>query len=260
MSDIVVYGVPGSPFVRAVQMGLEEKGVAYRLQPVGPHELKSEAYLKRHPFGRVPAFEHGDFKLYETQAILRYLDDVFPEPPFVPADPRAAARMNQIIGINDWYFFPKAAAVIVFQRVVGPALLGAPTDEAAIAAAAPMAQTCVAELDRLLGSQRFLAGDQMSIADLRHRSGRYRGAGSRQRRPGPAWRAARCGAAPRPNVRQRRRRARTRGRKATGETSDRRRASGGGVGRGSGRQRVANGWQRPHRRRRRHHPKGLVGQ
>jgi glutathione S-transferase len=166
MSDIVVYGVPGSPFVRAVQMGLEEKDVAYRVEPVGPHELKTEAYLKRHPFGRVPAFEHGDLKLYETQAILRYLDDVFPTPAFVPTDPRAAAKMNQIIGINDWYFFPKAAASIVFQRVVGPALLGMTTDEAAITAAMPMAQTCVTELDRLLGSQRFLTGDQLSIADL----------------------------------------------------------------------------------------------
>jgi glutathione S-transferase len=166
MSDIVVYGVLGSPFVRAVQMGLEEKGVAYRVEPVGPHELKTEAYLKRHPFGRVPAFEHGDLKIYETQAILRYIDDVFPQPPFIPADPRAAARMNQIIGINDWYFFPKAAAPIVFQRVVGPALLGLPTDEATVAEAVPMARTCIAELDRLLGSQRFLAGDQMSIADL----------------------------------------------------------------------------------------------
>jgi glutathione S-transferase len=166
MSDIVVYGVPGSPFVRAVQMGLEEKRVAYRLQVIGPQEMKSEAYLKRHPFGRVPAFEHGDLKLYETQAILRYLDDVFPEPPFVPADPRAAARMNQIIGINDWYFFPKASAVIVFQRVIGPALLGTATDEAEVTAAVPIARTCVTELDRLLGSQRFLAGDQMSIADL----------------------------------------------------------------------------------------------
>lgn len=166
MSDIVVYGVPGSPFVRAVQMGLEEKGAAYRVQPLGPHETKSEAYLKRHPFGRVPAFEHGDFKLYETQAILRYLDDVFPTPPFVPADPRAAARMNQIIGINDWYLFPKAAAAVVFQRIVGPALLGTTTDEAVVAAAVPMAQTCIAELDRLLGAQRFLAGDQLSIADL----------------------------------------------------------------------------------------------
>jgi glutathione S-transferase len=166
MSDIVVYGVPGSPFVRSVQMGLEEKGAAYRLHALAPHESKGEEHLARHPFGRVPAFAHGDFRLYETQAILRYVDAVFPEPPLMPADPRLAARMNQIIGINDWYFFPKVAAVTVFQRIIGPTLLGLPTDEAAIAAAQPMARTCIAELDRLLGAQRFMAGDQVSIADL----------------------------------------------------------------------------------------------
>jgi len=167
MRDIVVYGVPGSPFVRAVQMGLAEKNVPYHLHVLGTRESKSEAYLQNHhPFGRVPALAHGDFALYETQAILRYLDDLFPEPPFEPREPRGAARMNQIIGINDWYFFPKAAAVIVFQRIIGPVLLGTTTDEAAIAAAMPMAHACIAELDRLLGEQRFLAGERLSIADL----------------------------------------------------------------------------------------------
>jgi glutathione S-transferase len=166
MTDIVVYGIPGSPFMRAVQMGLEEKKAAYRIAVVGVGESNSEAYLKKHPFGRVPAFEHGDFSLYETQAILRYLDKICPEPPFEPGDPCAAARMNQIIGINDWYFFPKAAAVVVFQRIIGPTLLGTTTDEAAIAAAVPMARVCIAELDRLLGAQLFLAGDRLSIADL----------------------------------------------------------------------------------------------
>ena len=166
MSDIVIYGVPGSPFMRAVQMGLEEKKAAYRVQAMGAGESKSEAYLKKHPFGRVPAFEHGDFGLYETQAILRYLDDIFPEPRLQPRDPREATRMNQIIGINDWYFFPKAAAVIVFQRILGPAFRGSTADEAAIAAAAPTARTCIGELDRLLGPQPFLAGETLSIADL----------------------------------------------------------------------------------------------
>ena len=166
MSEIVVYGVPGSPFMRAVLVGLEEKGAAYRLQALSPPEIKSEAYLKRHPFGRVPAFQHGDFALYETQAILRYVDAVFPEPPLQPAEARAAARMNQIIGINDWYFFPKAAATIVFQRIVGPALFGMTADEAVCAAAVPVARVCVEELERLIGSQPFLAGDRLSIADI----------------------------------------------------------------------------------------------
>lgn len=166
MSEFIIYGIPGSPFLRSVQMGLEEKRAPYRLQAMNPGEHKSEAHLARHPFGRIPAFEHGDFRLYETQAILRYLDDVIPEPALEPADPRAAARMNQIIGINDWYFFPKAAAVIVFQRIIGPALMGITTDEAAVAAAVPLGQVCITELDRLLGAQPFLAGDQLSIADL----------------------------------------------------------------------------------------------
>jgi glutathione S-transferase len=166
MSDIVVHGVPGSPFLRAVQVGLAEKQAAYRLQVISPGESKSEAYLKLHPFGRVPAFQHDSFALYETQAILRYLDVIFPEPPLQPSDPQQAARMNQIIGINDWYFFPKAAAVIVFQRIIGPVLLGKTTDEAAIEAVLPIGRTCVAELDRLLGNQEFLAGDRLSIADV----------------------------------------------------------------------------------------------
>ncbi len=166
MSEIVVFGVPGSPFVRSVQIGLEEKGASYRLQAMGPTESKSEAHLRRHPFGRVPALQHGDFVLYETQAILRYLDDMFPEPALQPADPQQRARMNQIMGINDWYLFPKVAAVVVFQRIVGPVLLGATTDEAAIASAMPMGRTCIAELDRLLGSHPFLAGDRLSLADI----------------------------------------------------------------------------------------------
>jgi glutathione S-transferase len=166
MSEIVVHGVPGSPFLRAVQVGLEEKGATYRLQALAPGESKSEAYLKRQPFGRVPAFEHGDFSLYETQAILRYINDIFPTPAFEPTDPRAAARMNQIIGINDWYFFPRAAAIIVFQRIIGPILFGTAADEAAISAAVPTARLCIGELDRLLGSQAFLAGASLSIADI----------------------------------------------------------------------------------------------
>jgi len=166
MSEIVIHGVPGSPFLRAVLATLEEKRQPYRVRAMAPGEAKSPEYLALHPFGRVPAFEHGDFRLYETQAIVRYIDAVFPAPALQPSDPRAAARMNQIIGINDWYLFPEIARVIVFQRIVGPALLGLEPNEAAIAAAAPKLPTCIGALARLLGDHAFLAGDQLSLADL----------------------------------------------------------------------------------------------
>jgi glutathione S-transferase len=166
MTEVVAYGTIGSPFLRAVQMGLEEKQAPYRIEAIPPGGSKAPAYLALNPFGRVPVIEHGDFRLYETQAILRYVDAQFPAPALQPADARAIGRMNQIVGINDWYLFPKVGAVIVFNRIVGPLLLGLKPDEAAIDAAMPIARTCIDELERLLGDQAFLAGDCLSIADL----------------------------------------------------------------------------------------------
>ena len=163
MSEFIVYGVPGSPFMRSVCAAMEEKGEPYRIHAFGPGEMRG---AKLHPFGRVPVIDHGDFRLYETQAILRYVDATFPKPALQPADPRALARMNQIIGINDWYLFPQVARIIVFQRIVGPVIMGTRPDEAVIAAAIPDADRCLNELDRLLGDQPFLAGDQLSLADL----------------------------------------------------------------------------------------------
>src|SRR5436305_1434661 len=104
--SVVVHGVVGSPYLRGVLLGLEERGVAYRLNPIPLGEHLKEPHLSRHPFGRVPAFEHDDFRLYETQAILRYIDAVFPGPSLQPTDARQAARMNQLMGVTDCYFAP----------------------------------------------------------------------------------------------------------------------------------------------------------
>src|ERR1700761_6164198 len=90
MSEFIVHSVPGSPFGRAVLATLEEKGASYRLAPVAPGTFRSAEHLARHPFGRVPVLEHGSFILYETQAILRYLDRLLPAPALVPSDPESA--------------------------------------------------------------------------------------------------------------------------------------------------------------------------
>jgi len=166
MSEFIVYSVPGSPFGRAVLATLEEKAASYRLLPVVPGTFRSPEHLARHPFGRVPVLEHDGFGLYESQAILRYLDRVLPTPALTPGDSRAAARMDQVMNVNDWYLFQGVANVIGFQRVVGPRLMGLKPDEAAIDAAMPKAHTVFTELARLLGEQPYFAGDAVSLADL----------------------------------------------------------------------------------------------
>jgi glutathione S-transferase len=166
MSDIRVYGIPGSPFVRSVEITLKEKGLEYCLHAMRPGDHKQPDYLARHPFGRVPAFEHGPFSIYETQAILRYLDEVFPNPPLTPGSAKERARMNQVIGVIECYYFPKAAGPIGFNRIIGPRLLGIAGDEAAVAEAMPMARLCFAEFDRLLDGKPYLTGESFSLADV----------------------------------------------------------------------------------------------
>jgi glutathione S-transferase len=166
MSEFVVYGVPGSPFMRSVLVALEEKHAPYRVEALAPGATRTPDYRRLHPFGRMPAIRHGDFHLYETQAILRYVDATFAGRALQPSEPEAIGRMNQVIGINDWYLFPLVARVIVFERIVGPAIFGKTPDEAAIAAALPDARLCLGELDRLLGDGAHLAGDHFSLADV----------------------------------------------------------------------------------------------
>jgi glutathione S-transferase len=166
MTDIKVHSIPGSPYGRAVLVALEEKHAAYRVVPVSPGTLRSPEHLARHPFGRIPVLEQGDFRLYETQAILRYLDRTLPGPALTPPEPRSAARIDQLMNVNDWYLFQGAGSVIGFQRVVVPKLMGLQPDEAAIAAAMPKAQLVFDALARELGGGAYFGGDAFSLADI----------------------------------------------------------------------------------------------
>jgi glutathione S-transferase len=166
MSQFIVHSIPGSPFGRSVMATLEEKHASWRLAPVVPGTMRSPVHLARHPFGRVPVLEHDGFSLYETQAILRYLDRIVPAPALSPSDAKRLARMDQVMNINDWYLFHGVGNVIVFHRVIGPRVMGLPADEKAIEDAMPKARVVFSELSRLLGEQAFFTGDSVSLADL----------------------------------------------------------------------------------------------
>jgi glutathione S-transferase len=165
MGRPIVYGPAGSTYVWSARLALAEKGVAHELVEVGFGQHREEPHLSRHPFAKEPAFEHDGFALYETQAILRYIDEGFPVAPLQPTDLHQFSRMNQIIGIVDAYAWPSIAAGVLFNRMLAPRL-GLPVDEAAITAALPRARLCVAEISRLMGDDPYLAGERVSLADL----------------------------------------------------------------------------------------------
>jgi glutathione S-transferase len=165
MARPIVYGPAGSTYVWSVRLALAEKGVAHDLVDVPFGEHRQEPHLSRHPFAKVPAFEHDGFDLYETQAILRYVDERFAATPLQPTDLHEFARMNQIIGIIDAYAWPAIASGIVFNRLAAPHL-GLPVDEAAVTASLPRARLCLAEFSRLMADHPYMAGERISLADL----------------------------------------------------------------------------------------------
>jgi glutathione S-transferase len=167
MTRPVVHGARYSVYVRSVLLALIEKGVAHDVvevdvfAPGGP----PPEHLARHPFGKIPAFVHGDFSLYETPAILRYVDEAFPGTALQPVDVRERARMMQAIGILDSYAYRCWLWDIYVERISIPKRGGA-VDEAKIAAALPRAEKAASALADVLGDRPFFAGAALSLADL----------------------------------------------------------------------------------------------
>jgi glutathione S-transferase len=166
MAHPIVYGPALSSYVWSTRLTLAEKGVTHVLVEVPFGANREEPHLARQPFGKVPAFEHDGFTLYETQAILRYIEEAFSGPPLQPEDIKLFARMNQVIGIIDAYGWASIAGTILVNRVLLPRLFGRAADEAAIAAALPRARLVLSEIDRLMDDHPFLVHEHVSLADL----------------------------------------------------------------------------------------------
>jgi glutathione S-transferase len=170
MSDmgktVVVYGAAYSVYVRIVRIVLAEKGVAYDLVPVDvfAHEGLAADYIVRHPFGRIPAFAHGSFDLYETTAITRYIDEGFDGPALQPQAPCERARMNQIVAMLDNYAYGPMVWDVYVQRVEPPE--GQRPDDAKIADGLEKARRFLIALSDLVGDRPWLASETPSLADF----------------------------------------------------------------------------------------------
>lgn len=102
----VLHGYCYSVYTRIAKMVLLEKEVDFDYQEIDPFsEDVPTAYLHLHPFNRVPAFQHGDFTVYETSAITRYINETFPGRDLIPDDKQARARLSQLLSIIDNYAY-----------------------------------------------------------------------------------------------------------------------------------------------------------
>jgi len=163
MTKPILYGADYSVYVRIARMALEEKGIDYELMPLDIFAAGGIPawYLEHHPFGRIPAFEHDGFRLFETNAITRYVDEAFDGPALQPADTRGRARMGQMTGMLDAYGYRAMVWDVAVERLEKPE-----PDETLIASGLSQAQTVLRVLTSLKAPGPRLLGDHVTLADL----------------------------------------------------------------------------------------------
>ena len=162
---VILKGYQYSVYQRITRMVLAEKSIEYKQIEVDPFTELPSDYLAINPFGRVPTLIHNDFSLYETTAITRYLDESFPGPSLQPDDPRARARMTQIISIIDSYgYWPLIRQV--FSQKVFASREGYDCDEEELASGLKASSRVLEALEKISEEGRQLSGNTISLADL----------------------------------------------------------------------------------------------
>lgn len=158
---ITIHGHPASTCTRKVLMTLGETDTPYELKLVdlAKGEHKQPLHLQRQPFGRIPVLEEGDFRLFESRAIARYLAGRSAGA-LIPADAQARARVEQWISVETSEFSTHAMKFVyehVFKRPQEPAVLEAATK--ALTAT-------LGVMDAQLAQTPYLAGETFTLADV----------------------------------------------------------------------------------------------
>lgn len=98
-------------FVRHFKLPVDVHHVSFK-----DRETQSPAYLDINPMGKVPALVDGDFRLWESNAILTYLATVFPETGALPTDPRGRADLDRWLHWQSCHLMPAMGALKVAEE------------------------------------------------------------------------------------------------------------------------------------------------
>lgn len=166
MADIILYGMPHSNFVRACAMTALEKGASYEAALTGMRDMRSREMQAVSPFGKVPVMRHGELVLFESLAIMRYIDRTFGEAEALqPSDPLDRIRLDQwfnaIMGTVDRHLVRDWALEYSFPS--GP---DRTPDEKKIARSRKAVGRDLAALERAYAERGYLVGDRLSLADI----------------------------------------------------------------------------------------------
>lgn len=155
---------PLSTYSRRVLIAFNEKQIAHELvvvdMPARKH--REQPYLSLNPYGRVPTLEEDGLVLYESTAILNYLEATRPTPPLAPADARQRALVDMHMKLCDLQLTRHAGTIVFPKRFLPKERWNA----AAMAEAKAEIEKHLFILDRHLAGKTWLVAEQLSLADI----------------------------------------------------------------------------------------------
>ena len=155
---------PFSTFSRRVRIALLEKNIPCELVEVDmmARAHRGPAYLALNPYGRVPTLQEDGFVLYESTAILEYLEATHPTPPLVPADARDRAHVVMHMKLCDIQMARQTGTIIFPKRFLPKDRW----DEAAMAQAKKEIEKHLEIVDSQLKGKDYLVGNRYSLVEV----------------------------------------------------------------------------------------------
>jgi glutathione S-transferase len=160
MADLHLYHLPPSPNNVRVRLALKHKGLAYEDHVVAFDDAERKELIELSTQPLAPVLKHGEAVIFDSGAILRYLDANF------PATPRLfSTQREEMRAIEEWEYFSRTQLMqpvgITFQQAFAET-----PDPAAIAQAQGLLQEHTARVEEALAGGPWLLGERLTAADL----------------------------------------------------------------------------------------------
>jgi glutathione S-transferase len=160
-----LYHVPLSPFCRKVRLSLGEKRIEVELVEEKYWEQDAD-FLRRNPAGKVPVIRLDGRMMAESAAICEYIEETRPEPPLMPADAEGRFEVRRLVSWFDDKFHNEVTSKLLYERVNKKVTGEGYPDSRNVKAGAKAIKYHLDYMAWLLDHRRWLAGDQMTLADF----------------------------------------------------------------------------------------------
>ncbi len=154
---LTLCGFAASNYYNKVKLALLEKEVPFEEKLVWVD--RSPALMEKSILGKIPYFEIGDQVLFESQTMVEYLEDAYPQKPLMPADPVARAEIRQLI------IFMELHLELVARELYGEAFFGGKVSDETKQRVEKILKRNTAAFGKLAKFSPFVAGSTFTLAD-----------------------------------------------------------------------------------------------